>query len=89
MTSYRQFEANRCNALKSTGPKTQAGKQASLDRFSRYEATLWRQAGRILFTLDALDRRKPKERNRLISNQHGGWPMSAMNTKFRGDPTAS
>jgi anti-sigma-K factor RskA len=29
MTSYRQFEANRRNALKSTGPKTEAGKQSS------------------------------------------------------------
>src|SRR5690242_2270552 len=29
MTSYRQVEANRRNALKSTGPKTEAGKQAS------------------------------------------------------------
>jgi hypothetical protein len=36
----------------------------SLDRLSRYEATLWRQAGQILFTLDALDRRKPRERSR-------------------------
>jgi len=34
----------------------------ALDRLSRYEATLWRQAGRILFALDALDRRKPQER---------------------------
>jgi hypothetical protein len=34
----------------------------ALDRLSRYEATLWRQAGQILFTLDALDRRKPHER---------------------------
>ena len=34
----------------------------ALDRLSRYEATLWRQAGQILFTLDALDRRKPRER---------------------------
>ena len=25
----------------------------ALDRLSRYEATLWRQAGRILFALDA------------------------------------
>ena len=32
------------------------------DRLSRYEATLWRQAGQVLFTLDALDRRKPQER---------------------------
>jgi hypothetical protein len=36
----------------------------ALDRVSRYEATLWRQAGRILFALEALDRRKPQERMR-------------------------
>ena len=35
-----------------------------LDRLSRYEATLWRQAGQILFTLQRLDRRKPWERPR-------------------------
>ena len=35
----------------------------ALDRLSRYEATLWRQVGRILFALDALDRRKPQERS--------------------------
>src|SRR5712671_6886604 len=29
MTSYRQIEANRRNALKSTGPKTETGKQRS------------------------------------------------------------
>ena len=29
MTSYRQIEANRRNALKSTGPRTELGKQAS------------------------------------------------------------
>src|SRR5690348_8772912 len=29
MTSFRQIEANRRNALKSTGPKTEAGKQVS------------------------------------------------------------
>jgi hypothetical protein len=34
----------------------------ALDRLSRYEATLWRQVGQILFTLNALDRRKPQER---------------------------
>jgi hypothetical protein len=34
----------------------------ALDRLSRYEATLWRQAGQVLFALDALDRRKPQER---------------------------
>jgi hypothetical protein len=36
-----------------------------LDRLSRYEATLWRQACQILFTLQCLDRRKPWERQRL------------------------
>jgi len=30
-----------------------------LDRLSRYEATLWRQACQVLFTLRYLDRRKP------------------------------
>ena len=36
-----------------------------LDRLSRYEATLWRQACQILFTLQCLNRGKPWERLRL------------------------
>jgi hypothetical protein len=36
----------------------------AFDRLGRYEATLWRQARQILFSLDALDRRKPQERRR-------------------------
>jgi hypothetical protein len=36
----------------------------ALDRLSRYESTLWRQAGRILDALETLDRRKPQERRR-------------------------
>jgi len=36
-----------------------------LDRLSRYEATLWRQACQILFTLRCLDQRKPWQRIRL------------------------
>jgi hypothetical protein len=36
----------------------------ALDRLSRYEASLWRQAGQILFALDLLDRRKPWDRRR-------------------------
>jgi hypothetical protein len=40
----------------------------ALDRLSRYEATLWRQAGQILFALDNLDRHKPHERMR-----HSYW----------------
>jgi hypothetical protein len=39
----------------------------ALDRLSRYEATLWRQAGQIVFALDNLDRRKPHERMRRLS----------------------
>jgi len=34
----------------------------ALDRLSRYEATLWRQAKQILYALEVLDRRKPQER---------------------------
>jgi hypothetical protein len=36
-----------------------------LDRLGRYEATLWRQACQILFTLQCLDRRKPWGRIRI------------------------
>ena len=36
----------------------------ALDRLSRYEVTLWRQAGQILFTLDVLGRRKAWDRRR-------------------------
>src|SRR5215469_6703746 len=36
----------------------------ALDRLSRYEANLWRQADQILFALDALDRREPWDKRR-------------------------
>jgi hypothetical protein len=36
----------------------------ALDRLSRYEATLWHQAGQILFALDVLGRREPLDRMR-------------------------
>jgi len=36
-----------------------------LDRLSRYEATLWRQACQILFTLQCLSRRKPWDQLRF------------------------
>ena len=36
-----------------------------LDRLSRYEATLWRQARQVLFALQRLDRCNPWERRRL------------------------
>ena len=41
----------------------------ALDRLGRYEATLWRQAGQILFALDNLDRRKPQERIRRLGSE--------------------
>ena len=37
-----------------------------LDRLSRYEATLWRQAGQILLAPDVVDRRKLQERGRRV-----------------------
>jgi hypothetical protein len=39
----------------------------ALDRLSRYEANLWRQAGRIFYALETLDRRKPQERTRRFN----------------------
>jgi hypothetical protein len=46
----------------------------ALDRLSRYEATLWRQARRTLYALEMLDRRKPQERSRH------GWPFGMKHT---------
>jgi hypothetical protein len=43
----------------------------ALDRLSRYEATLWRQAGHILFALDALDRRKHKRKGAVFMSVAG------------------
>jgi hypothetical protein len=46
-----------------------------LDRLSWYEATLWRQACQILFTLQCLDGRKPWERLRLrLARRHFDRP---------------
>ena len=61
------------SAIKSDDPKIEFARcflrltnlpNFALDRLNRYEATLWRQVGRILFALHALDRRKPQERTR-------------------------
>jgi hypothetical protein len=38
----------------------------ALDRLSRYEASLWRQAGQIIYAHEVLDRRKPQERKRFF-----------------------
>jgi hypothetical protein len=37
----------------------------AFDRLSRYEASLWRQAARVLLALENLERRKPHERRPL------------------------
>jgi hypothetical protein len=42
-----------------------------LDRLSRYEAALWRQACQILFALQCLDRRKPWEIMKLRARRCG------------------
>lgn len=41
----------------------------ALDRLSRYETALWRQAGQILFALETIGRRKPQERSRSHSGR--------------------
>src|SRR4051812_34034979 len=48
-----------------------------LDRLSRYEAALWRQAGQTIFTLHALHRRSSWERSRRLRQNHDEeWPAS-------------
>jgi hypothetical protein len=42
-----------------------------LDRLSRYEATLWRQACQILFALQCLARRKPWEVMKSRARRYG------------------
>jgi hypothetical protein len=42
-----------------------------LDRLSRYEATLWRQACQILFALQCLDRRRPWEITKIRARRCG------------------
>src|SRR5260370_28463229 len=60
------------SGIKSDGPAAEFARcflpNFALDRLSRYEATLWRQAGQILYALETLDRRKPQERARHF------WP---------------
>src|SRR5205085_12564874 len=45
-----------------------------LDRLSRYEAALWRQAGQTIFALHALHRRRPWERaSRSSASREEEW----------------
>ena len=47
----------------------------ALDRLSRYEATLWRQVGQILYALGTLDRCKPQERARRSRDEGEELPV--------------
>jgi len=51
----------------------------ALDRLSRYEATLWRQVGRILFALDALVVANHKREGAVSVSVVGNtcWPTGA------------
>ena len=65
--SWAEFAALSRNTLKPSSSMNDPGallfaSNFALDRLSRYEATLWRQAGQILYALDSLDRRKPQEK---------------------------
>ena len=55
----------------------------ALDRLSRYEAILWRQAGQILVALDNLDRRKPQERRRPFRLGSGQALLGARREDWR------
>jgi hypothetical protein len=78
-------EARRSSGPKSVDPANELARcflclanppSCPLDRLSRYEAILWRQAGQILFALDALDRRKPQERGRRFRTGSGQHPSA-------------
>jgi hypothetical protein len=63
-----------------------ASPNETLDRLSRYEASLWRQVGQVMFALDALDRRKPQERRRATRNASGS---QAERIRFRNTAPTS
>jgi hypothetical protein len=61
MTSLRQIESNRRNALRSTGPKTEAGKQRSSKNAVRHGLTTETviEPSRILKTTKPSSRQSP------------------------------
>jgi hypothetical protein len=67
----KKIEALPDAAMKTDGSATEFGRcflrladlpNFALERLNRYEASLWRQAGQLLYALEMLDRRKPQER---------------------------
>jgi hypothetical protein len=66
---YKKVEALLGAATKTNGSAAEFARcflrllpNFALERLSRYEASLWRQAGQILYSLEMLERRKPQER---------------------------
>ena len=64
--SQHELFAIACGRQSNCGAEIPDRPRIAINRLNRYEATLRRQAGQILFVLDALDRRKPQERRRLF-----------------------
>jgi hypothetical protein len=73
MTSYRQIEANRRNALKSTGPTTEAGKRTSRCNAVRHALTAETVIGALE---DAEDYQRSRRRLSLTMMRNRPWNAS-------------
>jgi len=69
MTSFRQIEANRCNALKSTGPRSEAGKRVSRRNAVRHGLTAETVIGTLEDADDYRHSRKPLPRILTLSRR--------------------
>ena len=61
MTSFRQIEANRRNALSSTGPKTEDGKRRSRQNAVRHGLT----SETVIVALEDIDSKQPSSRTTM------------------------
>jgi hypothetical protein len=77
MTSYRQIEANRRNALKSTGPRTEAGKQASRCNAVRHGLTAERRTKSRICTPDNCSCAPDKHEKGACSGPQNERPLKA------------
>jgi hypothetical protein len=73
MTSLKQIEANRRNALKSTGPRTKDGKQQSSQNAVRHGLTAERSSYRFRIP------RTTKHSNSLLQRTTTRNPQSSVN----------
>jgi hypothetical protein len=73
-TSSVRFRADASVTLSRCFSRVANQRSFAFDRLNRYEVTLWRQVGRILFALEGLDRRKPQERRSSIYLSSGNEP---------------